>query len=453
MDKTLQTLADFTASLRFADVPQSVFHETKRHLLDFLGCALGAFTAEPVRAARRLATGVLGGELGGTVWGTRHLSSPDLACFSNGLMGRYLDFNDQYSGRTTGHPSDVIPAVLGAAEVAGAGGPETICGIIVGYEVFSRLCDAMDIRAHWDHVTLGAIASAAAAANTLRLPRDQAAHAISLATVSNNALGQTRCGELSDWKSGAFPNAARQGLFAALLAQEGITGPGEPFAGPQGFWAAVSKPFELDPLGGVPGPFKITEAAFKYHSACYLGLSALDAIINLRQELEAPEDIREMTVYTYRNSIETTADSPAKWRPQTRETADHSLPFMLAIGLLEGFVGPEHYVPQRYADPRILALMDRVSVREEGAYTERFPQVQTQRIEAVTATGAHLVNQVDFPKGHPENPMRDEEVLAKFRRLAASCLTAEQAEATIETVLQLENVGHLQGLFHALVVT
>ncbi len=451
MDDTLHALADLTTSITYDRVSPAVLHETKRRLIDFLGCAMGAFAAEPVQAARRIATKVDGGELGATVWGTLHRSSADLACFANGLMGRYLDFNDQYSGRTTGHPSDVIPAVLAAAEVAGGGGRTVLTGVLTGYEFFGRLCDAVDIRTYWDHSTLGAIASAAAAANTLGLSQSQTAHAISMATVSNNALGQTRRGELSDWKAGAFPNAARQGLFAALLAQEGITGPDAPFEGSQGFWNALAKPDQLPQHGELDGTFKLTESAIKYHSGCYLGLCALDAAIALREDVDI-EDIQAISVHTYRYGLEMTADGPAKWRPQTRETADHSLPFLLAMGLREGFVGPEHYIPQHYTDPHMLDLMDKVTVAEEGQYSEQFPHVQTQRVEVRTHSGAHLVKQVDFPKGHPENPMTDIEVQTKFRRLTTSSLSTEQADAAIAAVLDLENMTDLQALPQALVV-
>ncbi len=452
MDQTLKILTDLVVSVRYDDLQQSLRQTTTRHLLDFFGCALGASTVTPVQAARRIAIGTSGGERGATLWGTRQRASADLACFANGLMGRYLDYNDQYSGQTTGHPSDVIPAVVAAAEVGGLGGPEVLTGAVVGYEIFGRLCDAMDIRSVWDHSTLGAIASAGAAANVLGLQPAQVAHALSIATVSNNALGQTRQGELSDWKAGAFPNAARQGLFAALLAREGMTGPEAPFEGPKGFWEAVSQSFELAPFDGTSTPWKIEESALKFHAGCYLALPALDAMIALRPELSNPDDVQSITVHSYRYGITMTADSPAKWRPKTRETADHSLPFLLATGLVEGAVGPEHYTYDRYTAPPILALMDKVTVRETPDYTASFPAVQTQRVEVVTEAGAHLVQQVDYPKGHPANPMSDVEVAAKFRRLVAPSLSMRQTEAVINIILTLEDMTDLQQLFQALAV-
>ncbi len=451
MDGTLEKLAECVAGVTMEQVPPEVLHQAKLRLLDYLGCLVGAFAEEPSKAVRRVAMGSRCGEGGATLLGTKQRCSADVACFANGMMGRYLDFNDQYSGRTTGHPSDVIPAALAASELSGGGGAALVTGMLTGYELFGRLCDAVTLRPRWDHVTLGAIASTGATSNAMGLGREETRHAISIATVSNVSLDQTRRGELSHWKAGAFPNAARQGLFAAMLAKEGVSGPDLPFEGEQGFWKAVASPDAPEALDGEPGRFKLMESAIKAHSACYLDLSAVDAMLELRREIRA-EDVERVVAYVYQYSIDMTADGPSKWRPQTRETADHSMPFVLATALREGYVGPEHYEPGRFSDPEVVSLMDRVEVREEPRYTAGFPQVQSQRVEVTTRSGAKVVKEIDYPKGHPARPMSDAEVEGKFGRLVGGLLSEEQRRRAVEEVMGVESRGELSGLVEALVV-
>ena len=207
-----------------------------------------------------------------------------------------------------------------------------------------------------------------------------------------------------------------------MLAKEGITGPDLPFEGEHGFWKAVASPDAPEALDGEPGRFKLMESAIKAHSACYLDLSAVDAMLELRREIRA-EDVERVVAYVYRYSIDVTADGPSKWRPQTRETADHSMPYVLATALREGYVGPEHYEPRRFSDPEVVSLMDRVEVREEPRYTAGFPQVQSQRVEVTTRSGAKVVKEIDYPKGHPARPMSDGEVEQKFGRLVGGVLS------------------------------
>src|SRR5207247_265388 len=195
------------------------------------GCALGAWHTEPCAIARRVAAR-FNATNGATLLGTRHAAPPDWAAFANGCLVRYLDYNDTYLSKEPAHPSDNIPAVLAAAEVARASGKDVITATVLAYEIQCRLCDAASIRARgWDHVTYGAFSTAAAAAKLLRLPADGIEQALNLAGTPNVALRQTRAGELSEWKGCASANAARNGVFAALLAADGLTGPAPIFEG------------------------------------------------------------------------------------------------------------------------------------------------------------------------------------------------------------------------------
>ena len=451
MDQTLTKLSKIVTELNPRQISIEVLDQTKLRLLDYIGCVLGS-TKEPIGALvkqiasqSKLTTG------GATLLGTNWQCSPDIACFSNGLLGRYLDFNDQYSGKTTGHPSDIIPAVLAAAELSQGDGYSVMAGILVGYELFGRLCDSITLKPKWDHVTLGAIASAGAAAKSLGLDEHSIKHAISIATVSNLSLDQTRRGELSHWKAGAFPNASRQGLFAALLAKEGLTGPDMPFDGAHGFWSAVGQPDDSSCLEAPLGKYKLLETAIKAHSACYLDLSAVDATIELRERVLIA-DIESILVDTYQYSIDLTADGPSKWRPQTRETADHSMPYILATTLIEGFVDPEHYALDRLNDHEIHLLMDRIKVTENPSYSKNFPQVQTQRVEIVTKSGDRFVKEVDYPTGHPCKPMSFSQIEAKFYRLVQDALPSPQAKNLVSAIMQIESSTNLKNVLQLLVV-
>src|SRR5712691_8336885 len=243
--KTLaEQLADYAVGLKFEDLPAPVVREVKRRVIDSVGCALGAWNAEPCGIARRVASAFTAGR-GATLLGTRHRSPPDWAAFANGCLVRYLDYNDTYLSKEPAHPSDNIPAALAIAQTINATGIDLITAIVLAYEVQCRLCDATSLRAiGWDHVTYGAFSTALAAAKLMRLDADRTRQALGIAGVTSAALRQSRVGTLSHWKGCAFANAARHGVFAALLAREGMTGPAPIFEGEKGFQALVSGPLE-----------------------------------------------------------------------------------------------------------------------------------------------------------------------------------------------------------------
>src|SRR5262245_53786909 len=265
-------LADYAVKLRFEDLPGPAVHEAKRRFIDSIATAVGAMGADAYAIARRCALRVKG-EPGATLFGGG-TSSAEWATFVNGLLIRYLDYNDTYLSLEPAHPSDNLAPVLAAGEAAGASGPELITAAVLAYEIQCRLCDAASLRQHGiDHVTYGAISSAVAACKLLKLDAARTTHAIGIAGVCNAALRQTRSGELSMWKGCAFANAARNGVFAALLAAEGLTGPAPIFEGDLGLMKLLTRtPFALAPLGaenGGPPDFMITKTYIKFWPAEY----------------------------------------------------------------------------------------------------------------------------------------------------------------------------------------
>src|SRR5437870_4207734 len=251
-------LGEYAAALRFEDLPAPVVHETKRRFLDSFATAAGAMSADAFAIAKRCALRVSSTPDAALLGGGR--SSPEWATFVNGLLIRYLDYNDTYLSLEPAHPSDNLAPVLAVGEVGGATGRELITAAVLAYEIQCRLCDAASLRKHgWDHVTYGAISSAIAACKLIRLDAVKTTHAIGMAGVANTALRQTRTGVLSMWKGCAFANAARNGVFAALLAAEGMTGPAPILDGDGGVMKLLTGPFTVPVLGGRGTPFRISQ--------------------------------------------------------------------------------------------------------------------------------------------------------------------------------------------------
>lgn len=437
MQPLANRLADYATQLKFADLPGPVVHEVKRRFIDSFATAIGAMDADAYAIARRCAERV-SSQPGATLIGGGR-SSAEWATFVNGLLIRYLDYNDTYLSLEPAHPSDNLAAVLGAGELAGAGGQEMIVAAVLAYEVQCRLCDAASLRKHgFDHVTYGAISSAMAACKLLQLDAVKTAHAIGIAGVCNTALRQTRSGELSMWKGCAFANAARNGLFAALLAAEGMTGPAPIFEGELGFMKLLTGPFELAPLGGGKQPFMITQTYIKFWPAEYHSQSAIDAALQLRPEVGDVGKVQAIDIHTFDAAVDIIGRDPEKWRPKTRETADHSLPYCTAVALMDGDVTDAQFETERFGDPALLTLVAKVKIHRDAELSRRYPAGIPNRLTIALADGKQLVKEVEFPRGHARNPMTDAEVEAKLRRMAEPRYGKERVQAILTACWNLE---------------
>jgi 2-methylcitrate dehydratase len=450
MDDVLEFLARYADGLTFEDLPERAVREVKRRLIDNFGCALGAYPSEPSTIARAHALEATAAP-GATVLGTAHRSSAELAAFANGVMFRYLDFNDMsMAANGGGHPSDMIAAVVAAAEYAHADPKDLVTGVVLSYELMDRLADVCDISIGrgWDYPTWIAMGSAYGASKALGLTRDQTANAVALAVVANVALFQTRRGTLSMWKGSAGGKGCRNGLFAALLARRGLTGPAEAFTGESGFFNQVAGGVvDLPPFGGNGRPFKIEESKLKAYPADYEAQTSVHPALELREAIGGRVDeIEDVDIVTYRVAIRIAADTAAKWAPTTRETADHSIPYLVAVALTRGDVGIEDFAPERISDPELHALMAKIQVRENEEYTAAYPESTWFRIQLTTSSGERHVAQVRYPKGHPSNPMTDAEVEDKFRRQAAALMNTDQMDAVLERCWHLEDAGSVTEL-------
>jgi 2-methylcitrate dehydratase len=443
MDKIVDCLCDYTHSLTFEDLPAEVVHQAKRLLVDTLGCAIGGYASEPSKIARALAD-TNSSRQPATVLGSGQQTSLDLATFANGVMIRYLDFNDGYTSKESGHPSDAIAAVLSPAEIAHGDGKSVITATVLAYEVFCRLCDAVSVRSRgFDHVTVGVMASTAAAAKALGLTPEHTAQAFNLSIAANNALYQTRIGDVSLWKGCAFANASRNAVFAVQLAEKGLTGPSPIFEGPGGFFTAVSGgPFGLEPFGGQGRPFKILDCTVKRYPLGLYSQTVVEAALQARQQLgdRNVDDIVEVRIQTLQTAVNIMAGDAEKWHPSNRETADHSMPYTTAVALMYGTVEPRHFSPECWQDPKLMALVQKVKVSVSEEANRRAPEAMLSIVEIVTSGGERLSAEVPYHRGHYKNPMSDQEIEGKFRRLAAEWLTSTQIDVLLDRLWNLDQV-------------
>lgn len=453
-----ERLAAYAHDLRYEQLPETVTREAKRRIIDALGCAMGAVScgSEPAKIAVKVAQGIQSTSGGATILTTRQKTTPDLAAFASGVMIRYLDFNDTYLSREPAHPSDNIAAILAVAESEKRSGRDILTAVALAYEIQCRLCDAASIRARgWDHVTYGAFSAGLAAGKLYGLEKARLIHAQALAATPNNALRQTRVGELSHWKGCAFANASRNAVFAANLARHGMTGPSEIFEGEMGFWAQVSGPFELPPFGGENGnpEFMINRTYVKHFPAEYHSQSAIEAALALREEIGATDidrTIESIVIESFDAAVDIIAGFEEHWRPQTRETADHSMPYCVSAALMDGDITLDTFTTERIRDTRLTALLQKVKVNRNAEMTAGYPDGIPNLLIIRTTDGREFRKKISYPLGHYKNPMTDQDVERKFRALAGRVMTEKQVDGILEQLWNIdacEDISRLMALF------
>jgi 2-methylcitrate dehydratase len=453
-------LADYASALRFEDLSKEVVHEVKRRVIDSLGCALGAWKEEPCAIARRVASD-FSAKQGSTIIGTNHNAPPDWAAFANGCCIRYFDYNDTYLSKEPAHPSDNIAAALAVAESVGASGREFITAIALAYEVQCRFCDAASIRARgWDHVTYGAFSTALASAKLMKLDPQKTRHAVNIAGVAGAAMRQARAGELSHWKGVAFANAARHGVFSALLARAGMTGPGPIFEGQMGFekqlgvsLGNVAEKFAVPFAKTTDGPASmILRTSIKFWPAEYHSQSAIEAALSLREEIGDPTTVRAVTIESHDASVDIIGSEPEKWKPETRETADHSLPYITAIALIDGEVSESQFEPERFKDPKVWKFLENVKVQRNAELSALYPGAVANIVHIELVDGRRLTKRVDYPLGHAKNPLKDSQVEEKFELLLEPMLGSDPARKIIDVAWKLDEAKNVDELMQALVM-
>jgi 2-methylcitrate dehydratase len=332
--------------------------------------------------------------------------------------------------------------VLAAAEYANGSGRELLTALAVAYQVQCRLSDEAPVRERgFDHTTQGAYSAAAGAAKALRLGEPETANAVAIAGTALNALRVTRTGALSQWKGLAFPFTAFGALEAVFLAARGVTGPAEVFEGNKGFMDSIAGRFEIawehEDLQRVEHSF------LKRYNAEIHSQSALEALLELRDRHNVkPAEVERVELETFQVAYDIIGggEEGDKKEIRSKEQADHSLPYLLAVALLDGQVMPEQFAPERIVQPDVQELLQRVEARPAADLTARFPAEHACRLRLHLAGGATLATAKSDYEGFLTRPMSWERARAKFARLAAGRVEPEFEAELAETVAALDRL-------------
>jgi len=436
----VEQLARFAVQASYEDLSQQARQELKIRVLDALGCAIGALDGPPLAMLRTHLQDFGGNPLVTLIGGGK--TAPDRAAFYNAALVRYLDYNDSFLARgETCHPSDNLGAVLAAGEYAGKSGKDFLTALAVAYQVQCRLSELAPVRARgFDHTTQGAYAAAAGAARALGLDKDQAANAIAISGTANNALRVTRTGRLSNWKGLAYPNTVFGAVHATFLAMRGITGPLEVFEGNKGFMDTIAGPFEID--WEHENLELVRHTSVKKYNAEFHSQSALEGILELRESHQLrPEQVEriEIAIFDVSYNIIGGGEEGDKHQVRTKEEADHSLPYMAAVALIDGEVTPAQYAPERIAREDVQSLLRKVAIRPDEEFSRRFPQEMPCRIQVFLKGDAVLTIEKHDYEGFYTRPMSWEKAVLKFERLAVPYSDERLRRSIEETVEQLGN--------------
>ncbi|MEQ8193592.1 MAG: MmgE/PrpD family protein, partial [Rhodospirillales bacterium] len=438
MDKTVDKLVNFTQTLRYDDLPEAALFAAKARIISTIAVCLAAYEFPPVQISQRVAPDIASGS-SARIFGSLKKTTPEMAAFVNSAMVRCLDMSDTAVMAAVSHPADAFPALLAIAETENLSGRDLLLATVIAYEAQVRFVQVVKYNEGWDQTPVVAMGSALGIGRLLNLPEEQLRHALSISITPNLALNQTRTGKLSMWKGMAGPEGARQGVFAALLAREGMTGPADIFEGKFGLWNQMMRGTFFD----LPVPetfdnhvFAVQQTmikSFPIRFNCHLPVFCA---IELREKV-SPDRIESLKIESIRAAFGRWMEVPEIWKPETRETADHSLPCTVAMALLDGGITPATHIKERYKDKDVLDLMSKMTIELPGEFDELAPQTRCCRLTATLKSGETVVveqrrNLQDDIDGQGRDIVED-----KFNRLTDSLLSADARKRMLDFVWNL----------------
>ncbi len=442
-------MSRWAAELKFQDLSKDAVYQAKRFLLDSVGCALGGYQQHDVKIALKVLDEIAA-RGPSTVIGTGKRIDPVSASLANALMIRCMDYNDIYWKQDPSHPSDIFPAAMACCERAKGDGKELIVGLVLGHEFEMRFCEAAfpGVRERgWHHATLTAFVSPIVAGRALHLSWEQVQHAIGISASRHCTLGAVTAGKLTMMKNTVDPLATQSGVLAALLAEKGYTGPEHVVDGKEGVTHVFGPEWKLNLLtDGLGESWRITQCGMKAFPTEALTHTPISAVLDLVKSNDLhPEQVEKIQIRSLARAADILSD-PSKYDPHTKETADHSLPYVIAAALVDRQVTPVQFTMEKIMNPKIREQLKKVEVVADPEIEKVFPALQRVIVHITTTDGSSYSKQLDFPKGDPRNPLTDAEVEEKFSALAEGVLSSKAQKKLKDTIWGLEKVGSVEKL-------
>ncbi len=448
-------MARWAAALEYKHLSQDAVYQAKRFLLDSVGCALGGYQQHDVKIALAVLDEIAG-KGPATVIGSGKRMDAVSASLANALMIRCMDYNDIYWKQDPSHPSDIFPAALAACERAKSGGKELIVGLVLGHEFEMRFCEAAfpGIRERgWHHATLTAFVSPIVAGRMLRLDWEQIQHAIGISASRHATLGAVTAGKLTMMKNTVDPMATQSGMLAALMAERGYTGPEHVVDGKEGLTHCFGPEWKLNLLtDGLGESWRITQCGMKAFPTEALTHTPISAVLDIVKSNDLkPDQVAKVQIRSLARAADILSD-PSKYDPRTKETADHSLPYVIAAAIADRQVTPVQFEMKKIMDPTIRAQLKKVEVVADPEIEKVFPALQRVIVNLTTTDGRTFTKRLDYPKGDPRNPLSDAEVEEKFAALAEGVLS-KRAQGKLKDAIwsldKLASVSKLMALMKA----
>ncbi|MCE1187759.1 MAG: MmgE/PrpD family protein [Ignavibacteria bacterium] len=436
-------IAEYAVNLQYDKIPESVILEVKRYLYDSIGCALGAMKTKDVKIIKEICDEMGGAEQAAIIGYGNKMPAVNAALL-NSLMIRSLDFNDIYWKEDPSHPSDIIPAALAVGEMKDASMKDVILGIILAYEFEQRLCEFAKpgVRERkWHHATLTQFVSPIAAGKVLGLNVDQMVNAIGISGCHNHTIGCPTAGKLTMMKNTVDPMATQSGVLAALMAAKGYSGTEAVFEGKEGFMQVFGPDWDVNVLfDGLGSRFKILECSMKAFPTEALTHTHITATLKVVTKNNISYDqIDSVTITTIARACDILFD-PHKYHPESRETADHSLPYCIAAALVDHKITTASFSDEKINDPRIKEVIMKIKGEASFEFEQMFPAKQPSKVVIRTKDGREFSEYLEYPKGDPREPMTMEDLENKFNALSESVLSPDRQEAIKNIIFNCENM-------------
>lgn len=441
-------MASFALSLRYEMIPEPALQMAKQLLLDSVGCAFAAINLKDIQASHNYVQQLGGREQASIIWYGDKTNMPN-AALMNSLLIRATDYNDVYWKQDPCHPSDIIPAALAPGEYRGVSGKELITAIVIAYELEMRLCRAAEpgIReVGWHHASLTQFVSPLVAGRILGLNEDQMVSAVGITGSSHFTLGGVVAGRLTNMKNAADPMATEAGVRGAMLAATGYSGSMEAFEGKESLFEVLSnvKWNRNTLIDGLGEDFLITQCSLKAFPTEALTHQPITATLEIMRENKIdPLEVKEVLVETTNRGSDILSDQ-SKYHPTTKETADHSLPYCVAVAIARGNVLPSDFEEKALQNQSVLGLLPKIKVIANPQIDAIFPNVKRAIVTITTRDGRTFKRQEDFAKGDPKRPLSKQELISKFHANAQLALNEKRRGQLIQATLSIEEYADIR---------